>query len=286
MNIYVKMSSKKANKVSNTTFSSSSATYPYEKKTITITYGDQAENHRGMQIIGTRAEKGFSLDDITFAQTKFESEGCVVERIDLKNYLPEELRENAEDAHLLIIRGGVNHILRDRSATVDDMFNEQLALEYDSKAYMYGRVVNKNARHNLCFGDESQEPDYQEGKGRIVSFSEIPLTNHIREKLGEYIEGGANLQAEGNYYYDVTKCGIGFHGDSERLKVIALRLGESIPIHYQWFVRSSPVGQRGIFNLNHGDMYIMSEKTTGYDWKKKVIPTLRHATGCDKFTTI
>jgi hypothetical protein len=32
-------------------------------------------------------------------------------------------------------------------------------------------------------------------------------------------------------------------------------------------------------------MYIMSEKATGYDWRKSSKLTLRHATGCDKFTT-
>ena len=30
----------------------------------------------------------------------------------------------------------------------------------------------------------------------------------------------------------------------------------------------------------------MSQKTTGNDWKKRLIPTLRHATGCEKFTTV
>jgi hypothetical protein len=38
--------------------------------------------------------------------------------------------------------------------------------------------------------------------------------------------------------------------------------------------------------MNPGDVYIMSEKTVGTDWKKKTIPTLRHATGCAKFTTL
>ena len=35
--------------------------------------------------------------------------------------------------------------------------------------------------------------------------------------------------------------------------------------------------------LNDGDIYIMSEKAVGFDWKKSSIPTLRHATGCAKF---
>lgn len=31
---------------------------------------------------------------------------------------------------------------------------------------------------------------------------------------------------------------------------------------------------------------MMSEKAVGTDWKKKLTYTLRHATGCSKFTTI
>ena len=31
--------------------------------------------------------------------------------------------------------------------------------------------------------------------------------------------------------------------------------------------------------LNHGDIYIMSEKSVGNDWKRRKIPTLRHAAG-------
>ena len=41
---------------------------------------------------------------------------------------------------------------------------------------------------------------------------------------------------EGNYYYDIKKCGIGFHGDAERRKVVGIRLGDSIPLHFQWFL--------------------------------------------------
>jgi hypothetical protein len=30
----------------------------------------------------------------------------------------------------------------------------------------------------------------------------------------------------------------------------------------------------------------MSEKAVGTDWKRRVIPTLRHAAGCHKYLTI
>lgn len=39
-------------------------------------------------------------------------------------------------------------------------------------------------------------------------------------------------------------------------------------------------------NIDHGDVYIFSEKATGQDWKKKTIPTLRHAAGAQKFLTV
>ena len=124
---------------------------------------------------------------------------------------------------------------------------------------MYGRVVNKHARHNLCFGEAHQEPNYEEGMGTVYAFDEVPNLKQIRYKLGEIIgEKGTNLQAEGNYYYDKSKCGIGFHGDSERRKVIGIRLGneESTPLHYQWFRESEAVGERIIIPLNGGDMYV------------------------------
>jgi hypothetical protein len=69
--------------------------------------------------------------------------------------------------------------------------------------------------------------------------------------------------------------------------VIGVRIGHaSMPIHYQWYHKGDPVGDQLIIPLESGDIYIMSEKATGNDWKKKTIPTLRHAVGCAKFTTI
>jgi len=148
---------------------------------------------------------------------------------------------------------------------------------------MRGRVVNKLARWNLCYADEDQEPNYEEGKGRIINFSSIQYINKIRESLGIYT-GYENLFAELNYYYNTKKCGIGFHGDSERKLVIGIRIGKSLRLHYQWYKSSEPVGQRCKIKLNDGDVYFMSDKAVGYDWKRPSIYTLRHATGCKKYT--
>jgi hypothetical protein len=108
------------------------------------------------------------------------------------------------------------------------MFDEQCSLNYDKKAYMYGRVVNKNARWNICFSDFSQEPDYENKKGRIIDFRDVSLMRFLRDKLSQITD--SFLIAECNYYYDVKKTGIGFHDDSERKKIIGVKLGEKIPL--------------------------------------------------------
>jgi len=171
--------------------------------------------------------------------------------------------------------------------TADGALAEQRALLpiVDKKARFRGAVKNKNARHNLCFDDRSQEPAYEAGRGRIVPFAALPTLSGVRSALAHYFgaEKATNLLAEGNYYYDVARTGIGFHGDGERRLVIALRLGAAIPLHYQWFYRQAPHGKRIALRLEHGDMYAMSEKAVGTDWKRSVIPTLRHAAGAPPY---
>ena len=151
--------------------------------TITITYGDQAENHVGMQKIGKLAVSGLTIDDLQMAKERFEKIDCKCELINLNEYV-DECKSNIDPAAILIIRNGINKLLSDKIS--DDMYFEQNKLDVDKKAFMYGRVVNKHARHNLCFDDNNQEPDYVNGKGRIVSWENVPLTNKIRKLLPDY----------------------------------------------------------------------------------------------------
>lgn len=255
-------------------------------KTFSLTFGDVAENHRGMQKIGTLSNVGFNLSDINKIKEWFEAKGCKCNIINLHLLLDENLQKENQ-AYLLTVKNAVNALLDDENGK-DLLFKEQDELEKDTKAFMYGRVVNKHARHNLCFGEAHQAPNYEEGMGTVYAFDEVPLLKKIRCGLGEIIgEKGINLQAEGNYYYDIKKCGIGFHGDTERKKVIAFRLGAKIPLCYAWYHNNDVISDViTINNLKHGDMYVMSEKTTGFDWKSKTKYTLRHAAGCEKYTTI
>ena len=180
---------------------------------------------------------------------------------------------------MLIIKNGVKTIF---NIDPDELYKEQLTFDWDKKYWDRRRqkVLNKHARYNVCYGTYFQEPSYENGKGTIISYEKVPLLNKWKSSMGMLFgEKANNLEVEGNYYYNTEKCGIGFHGDSERKKVIACSLGESRPIHWQWYQYSKPIGERIKFTLDNGDMYIMNEKTTGYDWKKRNIKTLRHAAG-------
>jgi len=248
-------------------------------RTTTITYGDCAENHVGMQQLGQRLSSGFSYDDIVRAKKMFEERGCICELIHLNSLLPADTV--AEDAWLLLARNGVSALVND---TADQLMKEHDNLTPDTKAKMRGRVVNKLVRHNLCFAEIGQEADFENGRGTVVSFQDIPITNSIRKALPNFLgQKAQNLVAEGNYYYDISRCGIRFHGDTERRIVVAVRLGASLPLHYQWYLQRQRIGHRFKETIHHGDVYVMSDKATGYDWKRIKIPTLRHAAGSDSF---
>ena len=248
-------------------------------KTYTITFGDVAENHAKMQKIGSLHESGYSIEKLEEVQKKLNGLGLTTELIDLNVGFGEEF----EKGKVLVIRRGGQFILGEED--FNGMMGENDELCHDKMALMRGKVVNKIARHNLCFADDDQEPDYTDGKGRIVSWGRVRRISRIREVISEWTDD-VLLNGEANYYYDISKCGIGFHGDGERKKVFAIRMGETLPLYFQWFQQSSPVGPHFEIVLNDGDMYIMSEKAVGFDWLKKIKPTLRHATGCQKYTQI
>ena len=244
----------------------------------TITVGNAGENHAGMEMIGTPwvPGTGHTIAELEAFQDTFAAKGATTEMV----YMSDE----GERAAVLVIKKGVDVLLG--AGAKEALFAEQAALKKDEKALMRGRVVNKRARHNLCFAAEGHPPDYESGKGTVVAYKDVPHTKALVEAMETAFQKKGPLIAEGNYYYDLKKCGIGFHGDKERVVVYAARLGASMPLHFQWFHRSEPVGERILVPLDDGDVYIMSEKAVGADWMCRSKRTLRHATGCPAFTTI
>lgn len=250
-------------------------------ETITITFCDRGENHVGNQQIGSLAPEGFTYSDLSNIQSYLADNGIVSELYNLGDVLPPEY--DRIDAGLLIIRNAISLFIEDDMA----VFNELRALTYDKRAKMYGRVVNKKARHNLIFADFDQEPDYENGKGTVINYTHLPYLSYIRENLPKLIgpdnvslqQKLSNLVAEANHYYDIQKTFIGAHSDLERRIVVGLRLGASFPLYFWWYFNNKKISSRIDFSLNGNDIYFMAEKTCGFDGKKKKIPILRHAAG-------
>lgn len=261
--------------------------------TITLTFGEQVENHAGMQKIGKLAKNGFTVEELAACAADLQAGGVAVELVRLDD---PDVSGSEGAAAVLVVRGGLDALLGNAKTepgadatpagtAADALYAEQRALNVDKKAWMRGEVKNKNARWNLCFADEAQEPEYEYKKGRVVAYRDVPLTAAVRAALPRWLgPKAAQMLAEGNYYFG-PKCYISFHGDSERKRVIAVRLGAPMPLWFQWYINRKPVGRRFENSLEGGDLYVMSEKATGHDWKKTRapdggdLPTLRHAAG-------
>jgi hypothetical protein len=177
------------------------------RESYSITFGDRAENHAGMQLIGQEAEKGFSAEEL------LKIPGAEI--VDLTEYLPKEIDAKDLSANVIIIRNGVDRLLGE--GTVNSLLREIKSQHEDKKALMRGRVVNKHARWNNCYAESSQKADFEKGKGTIISFADTVWMQKMRDALPKLLGDKArNLVAETNHYHDVEACGIGFHGDSER----------------------------------------------------------------------
>lgn len=255
---------------------------------IAITFGDRVENNAGMEILGKSAENGFTCKELKELAKKFGGEYH-----DLRKVIRFQFSEDSEEdegeidipehpelpeSGIVIFRGILSELV-----DIEKFRKEQLKLEYDKMALMRGRVVNKLARWNLCFTEEEQEPDYDEGRGRTYSFNDLKYLKQVRKGLGEKFGRKAkNLLAESNYYYNMKNCGIGFHGDTERKIVLCCSLGETTNLFFRWYFKDRRIYSPFQFEIHEGDIYIMSEAAVGNNWKKKA-PCLRHAAGSQKY---
>ena len=130
------------------------------KIAICITAGEQSENHAGMQINGNGlSNNGFSIDDLRKIKYLLDEKNIENEMIILNNYLDDDNRKDSDDAAIIVIKNGVKKI---SDVEPNELLSEQIKLEWDKKYWDTRRkkVLNKQARYNLCYGKEEQKPDY------------------------------------------------------------------------------------------------------------------------------
>lgn len=272
-------------------------------RAITVTFSGCVENgSMGMVKHGKMEKAGFDEEELMRLAEKHPE---FFEYVDLTAHVNAPEGVDLPEAGVLVM----NDILGYAGVDLEEMKEEVFAMHFDKKEKMRGKVKDLQARYKNTIVDEAGEADFENGLGTRLSFSDLPQLSKIRAVLGELLgEKAENLFAEANFYYNIDKCGIGWHGDGERKIVIALRMYDDdeadMPIYYQWYANEEPFGDRIPISVPQGCLYIMGEKAAGTDWKTKVmsdengktmkimvdgkkvskpLATLRHATGCEKY---
>lgn len=241
---------------------------------LTHTWSECVENHAGMQTIGNKLSHGFSDEDLESFHARH---GGTLHRLE------PPAGWGGVGGLVLVLPGAVDKFCGPGAA--DALHAESMAQPFDERYYdaKKKKVFTKHGRMNNCYADAAQAPDIDNGKGTVIAFKSAPQMAKLRAKLPTILnESAKNLYAETNLYTDVRKLkvGIGFHGDTERSLVVGVRLGKaSLPLRFHWFHRCQPVGREHSIPLHHGDMYIMSHKATGWDWRCSSRYTLRHGVG-------
>ena len=112
----------------------------------TVTLGDRAENEAGMAVIGESAPHGLSVEHLDALCISYRYNVWDADVYNLHQMLPSHEHECAAPATLLVLRNGVDRLLGDGAEK--KLFHELESMPKDTTTYMYGRVVDKHARHN------------------------------------------------------------------------------------------------------------------------------------------
>jgi hypothetical protein len=96
-------------------------------KTVTLTFGECAENHEGMQKLGDIAEEGFTCAELIEIKRELEKNfNAKCQLIDLFEALPSSYhaQQGSRKASILVVRGGVDLILDTCSKNSADLMKE------------------------------------------------------------------------------------------------------------------------------------------------------------------
>jgi alkylated DNA repair dioxygenase AlkB len=248
------------------------------------TFSGCIESDQSAKTYGEKRE-AYTHDDFTNIAKQLDEMNAVLPDDKAIGYSIHNLSDgvkDAPDAYLMTI----DNLLTDQ--TVKGMWESICKIKYedtDHHMWSYGKCKVKDARLNTNIGDVAQKgdltnPDPEKRLSSIIHYDDMPAFKHTRELFNAFdIEKMQNLFCELNFYF--PGGGIGEHGDRERNQVMCVNLSPGIKrkIQFRWWHKNRPASELMTFNLPHGGIYMMCGKTTGSDWKKSSIMTLRHRAG-------
>ena len=236
----------------------------------TALFGDCVK--REAPATGSIAPQGFSPKHLREIASVLRKQSIETEIVELTPHCD---RTDAEEACVLIIRGY-------DPSLADDSLRRVQQLSYDTFTKMYGAVRQAHSRHMVYAAAEERKAQPENGLHTVVPWSDLQELDKARKWVTGVL-GTADVQSACILRYpDIRRCGIRFHGDGERRQTILYRLGPNSirsPLHLQWYMQGAPISQPITITLEHGDFCVSSAKAVGTDWKRRSIPTLRHATG-------
>lgn len=246
-----------------------------------LTLGEQAEIRVGSTLMGKGlAKHGLSVGELKAIGEKIG--GCdfriLSESLDKKN-------QPGNEAAVLLIKNGVDRMVGEGSA--DAMLAEQQGVKYDTQYFDHRRqkTVTNRARLNVVFGSIGIPHSDDYSQGSVIGWDTVPTFSLLRATLPSFVGDKAkDLNGEGNFYHH-SDAYIGFHGDGERKIVIGTSLGKTSTLRFYWRAPHSSIAHKPPFDfvVEHGDIYIMSEKASGNDWRYRSKYRLVHAAGPEKF---
>jgi hypothetical protein len=143
-------------------------------KTFSITFGDVAENHKGMQKVGNLSDCGFNLNDLNRIKDWFESKGSKCNIVNLHWLLEEEDRMGFSTIKPY-------HAFQDRVFKHRDKLKQLISLliEDGKRILGYGASTKGNVLLQLCNFTAAEIPAIaevnEEKFGRLTPGTHIPI---------------------------------------------------------------------------------------------------------------
>ena len=202
------------------------------------------------------------------------------------------LIKDLPQACLLVIKNGISLLMED-DADAAKLYPEQDRLRYDGKFFDKGKLKVKRAHKAMIFSAEGRKASDDYKQPTVTAFSEVPRLTHIRSALSTLLgPRTTDLEVDGTKYHTSfhekgddgklmkKKSNTGWHGDDKRKIVVGVCLGAAATLSFVWRLPGSSKNFHDTLvtiPLHHGDIYVMSEKATGFDWKLTSLLRVLHS---------
>ena len=220
---------------------------------------------------GVVAAEGFSTDHLRACCALLQTQGLRARIVELNPLCPVPAR----DACVLVVRDPNPQ----RTAACLEAVK---GIQYDNFTFAYGKILTAHSRHLVFAGATPRVGDRDKGLHTILPWAGLPPLESARQWITAQLATTEIQAACILKYPSIETGGLSWHGDGERKQTIVYRvdpISSKRPLWFRWYHKSLPIGEPVAVHLEAGDFCIASEVAVGTDFKKRSLPTVRHATG-------